>query len=430
MTLAQERFAADSEVDAAVARLDAVERELQRANPRFWTAINPQADPAGLAAVVAALPDGVALLQYVSGPRDVIAWAVTRDGLVCPAPLHDDAGLPVTGLVNQLVEKCAGGAPAVAEVAGRLSDVLLQPLAAVIEASTSLLVVPAGPLARLPFGVLPWQGAPLIAGRALTVLPSAGTLLLPAPDRTAGGRPLVVGNPSDMAWQPPGAAGPVPQPELPAAGVEAFQVARLLGDADLLIGPAATAERVGELLPDAPVVHFATHGLLDPAAPLGAAILLADGASLTAAQLFGRPLTAGLVVLSACHTGTGRVVPGDELLGLGRALLAAGARSAVVTLWAIMDVSAALLISQFHRLRGPGTPDAEALRQAVHYLRTLDRDAAAAAFSDMAAQADQAGFPALASLAADAARDVDRRPAKVPYDHPLHWAAFELVTSR
>ncbi|MGV9360127.1 CHAT domain-containing protein [Amycolatopsis sp. NPDC003731] len=93
----------------------------------------------------------------------------------------------------------------------------------------------------------------------------------------------------------------------------------------------------------APVAHLATHDVLDTDSPLGSVVLLATGAALTTADLVGERLGHGPVVVSACHTGEGNVLHGDELLGLSRALFAAGARSAVVTLWAVYDRSAAVI---------------------------------------------------------------------------------------
>ncbi|GIJ45976.1 hypothetical protein Val02_28620 [Virgisporangium aliadipatigenens] len=414
-------------LDRADERLRAVEAELQAGNSRFWRTVNPQAETRNLADVAAALPPGVAVLQYAVGRYDLLSWAVTRDGMVAAHRAEGEHG--IQGLVAGMLDACATG-DEYAAPAERLADLLLEPLRPVVEAATALLLVPSGPLARLPFAALPWNGSTLGAAVPLTVLPSASASATARPAGPAGGRSLVVGDPSGMAYVPEGSAVPIPQPALPAAGVEAWRVAGLLGGAvDLLLGDDATEARVRALLPDAAVVHLATHGVLDPNAPLATAVLLASGESLTAAELFGQRLNADLVVLSACRTGTGTVVRGDELLGLGRAVLAAGARSVVVTLWSISDLSATLFMSEFHRRRLAGESDARALRAAGGYLRALSREEAVAAFEGLRAGAERSGDGDLVARL-DRAREIGGwSRTSAPFAHPYHWAPYVLVSA-
>jgi hypothetical protein len=63
-------------------------------------------------------------------------------------------------------------------------------------------------------------------------------------------------------------------------------------------------------------------------------------------------------MLSACESGLTGQIPGNELLGLTRALLYAGAAAAVVTLWSVDELSTSFLTAIFYRhvqLRRPGT---------------------------------------------------------------------------
>ena len=86
-----------------------------------------------------------------------------------------------------------------------------------------------------------------------------------------------------------------------------------------------------------PLVHFATHGTLDAETPLNSTVALAQHDELTVHELMSLRLDARLVVLSACGTGQGESTGGDDLLGLTRGLLAAGAQAALVTLWPVDD---------------------------------------------------------------------------------------------
>lgn len=426
------RLSAADRLEAALAGLRDVEAELARTDPAFWAAVNPQADTADPAAVCAALEPGVTLLHFALGARDLVALAVTRDGVVGEVVCRP--ALDPAGLVAKLVTACAGGGDPTG-AARDLATMLLDPLREAIRAGRSLVVVAGGPLIRLPFPVLPFDGEPLGARRPVAVAPNASALTA-ARRPAATGPAVVIGDPAGMVYRPGSAASRVLSP-LPGTRVEAVTVAALIPAARRLLGPEATADAVAPLLPDAVLIHLATHGVLDPDSPLGSSVLLADGQELTAARLLGMRLNADLVVLSACHTGDGGPLRGGELLGIGRALLAAGARAALVTRWAVNDLSATLLMAEFHRLRVDGAPTADALRLAGVYLRGLSATGAIDRFTELAGRDPAAGAavgPAgpggLAERVAATVRDLDPAGgATAPFDHPYHWAPFVLVTA-
>jgi CHAT domain-containing protein len=64
-------------------------------------------------------------------------------------------------------------------------------------------------------------------------------------------------------------------------------------------------------------------------------------------DLVGIDLDADLVVLSACDTGRGAATLGGDVIGLVRALLAAGARYLVVSLWPVNDEAGCLVMARF-----------------------------------------------------------------------------------
>ena len=140
-----------------------------------------------------------------------------------------------------------------------------------------------------------------------------------------------------------------PRGDLKYAVDEATAVAELLHTAPL-IGPRATKDAVRARLPGADYVHFAAHASFDPESPLDSGILVDDGV-LTAREAMESELDARLVVLSACETGMSARLAGDELAGLAYAFLVAGARSLVVSLWAVDDESSAALMRRLYALR-------------------------------------------------------------------------------
>ena len=76
-----------------------------------------------------------------------------------------------------------------------------------------------------------------------------------------------------------------------------------------------------------------------------------------------------MIVLSGCATGLNVVTPGDELMGLVRGLLQAGAQSLVLSLWDVHDDSTKEFMVEFYTQLGTGYSKAEALRTAALRLR-------------------------------------------------------------
>ena len=88
-------------------------------------------------------------------------------------------------------------------------------------------------------------------------------------------------------------------------------------------------------------------------------------------DLYGMTLDCELATLSACRTGAARVEVGDELFGLIRGFLSAGARSVTSSLWAANDAAAAELMARFYGHLAAGESRAAGLRTAQNELRAL-----------------------------------------------------------
>ena len=93
-------------------------------------------------------------------------------------------------------------------------------------------------------------------------------------------------------------------------------------------------------------------------------VVTADG-TLTIADVFNLNLNANLVTLSACQTGLGKLLRGDEVIGLTRAFMYAGTPSVLSTLWSVADASTAHFMTLFYQaLQKPGTDKGSAMQQA------------------------------------------------------------------
>ncbi len=211
----------------------------------------------------------------------------------------------------------------------------MAPLRDEIAADTRLLIVPHGPLHLLPLHAL-WDGQRyLIEEHEIHYAPSASVYAhLPRrqepPDVR---RSLVVGVTDALA---------------PNIEQEARELAARLGGAStLLTGAEATVSRFRDAAGSADLVHLACHARYAPTTPLGSGVRLGDG-WLTVRDIFSMRIEADLVTLSGCETGRSLVHTGDELIGLLRGFLAAGASSLLVSLWRVDDTTTADLMQNYY----------------------------------------------------------------------------------
>jgi len=118
-------------------------------------------------------------------------------------------------------------------------------------------------------------------------------------------------------------------------------------------------------------LHFATHGEIDEVDPRLSRIYLNstidnDG-HLFSSEIYNLKINAELVTLSACETGLGKVSKGEGIIGLSRALMYAGAKNIIVSLWKVADKSTSELMIDFydnHLNSGTYPEFNKALRQA------------------------------------------------------------------
>jgi CHAT domain-containing protein len=156
----------------------------------------------------------------------------------------------------------------------------------------------------------------------------------------------------------------VPDPSIPAVTAEIEAVAARLPGARLLYDKTATQENIMAAVPESGLLHLACHGLFRADNPMFSALKLHDG-WLTAGEAMKMRLPNALVTLSACESGRSQVAGGDELLGLLRGFLGAGAAAIVVSLWLAQDVvTAGLMVNWYNIMCETGASPARALREA------------------------------------------------------------------
>jgi CHAT domain-containing protein len=150
--------------------------------------------------------------------------------------------------------------------------------------------------------------------------------------------------------------------KLPYTIEEASKVGALLGG-DILVETEATIKKVLNASRNASIIHLAAHGTFRHDNPLFSGVRLADG-WLTTFEWFHQQLDARLITFSACNTGRSVIAGGDELLGLARACIAAGASTLLMSQWAVDDQTTADLVGCFYQSLTSGVHPSKALQGA------------------------------------------------------------------
>lgn len=356
---------------------------LRAVEPEGSPPIVPAVAPRTAADVVAAIPDDhTALIEYVVAEgAPITVFVVQRSGVSARVlPPFDSLGTAVRRF-TALVESGINAPP----FGRRLGSALVDSALALLRPGvTRLIIVPDGPLHRLPFDALRLtDGRFLVERYALGAAPSASTLLtLWARSRVGPAGPvrlLALGDaaiaqlPRDTSGAAAGfftaarAAGALER--LTGAAREARLVARYAPAADVRVGRDASAAFLKHAdLRGYRVLHFATHAVVDERSVAGTALVLAPGNGesgfVGASDLSALHLEADLVVLSACRSAGGVVLGGEGIRGLTAPLLAAGARSLVATQWRIDDREVVPVVDAFYAALASGQPVIEALRTA------------------------------------------------------------------
>jgi CHAT domain-containing protein len=252
-----------------------------------------------------------------------------------------------------------------------LYQALIEPVASLIEGK-HLIVVPFNILHYVPFHALYDGSQYLIETREVSYAPSAGIFrLCQEKNYPVTNKALIMG---------------VPGRTIPQIEEEVCVIRDLFPEGKLFVGAEATRKSLQDHAYDCNIIHLAAHGTFRYDNPLFSGFKLADS-WLSFYDIYGLTLNANLVTLSGCHSGISQVAHGDELLGLMRGFLYAGAASLVASLWAADDRSTAEFMKLFYTKLKEGLPKRSAL-----------------------------------SLA--------QREIKKKYDHPYYWAPFTLVGKR
>ena len=341
---------------AAIARHAELRREIRE---HGWQASNPDAASAqaSLGEVSAGLEQSGQSMVSILARRGRTLAVLVRCGSARIVELGDfEAAAEAARRLNADLDTLAGGRlprrleavvrESIRHQAKTLTAEIIAPLRSSL-GDGGIVLAPAGPLASIPWSVLPD-----LRGRPVTVCPSASAWLA-AWRRGLAARGLSAGPPLLVAG-----------PDLEHAAAEVTQIATAYADCRMLLHEAATVSATLRALDGVPLAHLAAHGHHDGENVLFSRLDLADGPLMAydIQQLTAAPRH---VVLSSCDVGRTVVRPGEEILGFTAALLYIGTATVISSVARVADAAAVAMMTGYHRLLATGANPAEALAEAA-----------------------------------------------------------------
>ena len=252
-------------------------------------------------------------------------------------------------------------------------DTIISPIQDLL-LDSELVLVPEGPLYLAPFGAFKDSNSKyLCESFKIRLVPSLSSLKLIADcplDYHSKTGALLVGDPwiqevSKLL-------------QLPCAREEVQMIGRILHTTPL-IGRQATKDEVLKRLPSVALVHIAAHGRMETGEialapnPTPASQTPVEGDfMLTMKDVLSVQMRAQLVVLSCCHSARGDI-KAEGVVGIARAFLGAGARSVLVSLWAIDDEATLEFMNSFYQHLVKGKSASESLNQAMKCMKESDQ---------------------------------------------------------
>ena len=352
-------------------RLDLIE-QIKKLDPELGSL--KTVDSPTIEEILSILPPGTALLEYfhvgkhtVSKKKKDQLWIfiLNSQGLDFKAVDISYADLRRSlEKYADLVGNASSDFREIQAMSGKLYRCLIEPVGTVTQfkKADNLVIIPWGPMFKIPFAALaPHGGKPLGSKKSLVMAPSAGVYRYLLKKRGSGrGKVFAVGNPK---------TGMAP---LQGAEREAKEIAGMFGKSIVRTRSTATESLIKsdyKALGGPDIVHLACHGIFNERIPQLSYLALTpdkknDG-KLEMHELFDLDWKGvSLVTLSACSSGKGRLGAGDDLVGLTRGFMFAGAPSILCSLWDVDDEATRALMLCFYKNYLDGMSKSEALRKA------------------------------------------------------------------
>src|SRR5437773_5181703 len=316
--------------------------------------------------VMEGLAPDAGLIEYVMSGDDVSAFCVSRarfavvQNICSRAELRKRFGFLQYHLTTFASNRAAAQARASVALANiqdhlqKLYEMLIRPVEAFLADAAVLVFVPFDFLHYVPFHAL-FDGTAYLADRFIVSYAPTATIhrLFRERKQSSNAGALLIGVPDEAA---------------PLIAQEIENIRSVLPDARSFVGPEATKQCLTREMESAGIIHIASHAIFRPDNPMFSSLQLHD-AALNFFDIYNLRTSASLVTLSGCGTGLSNVVAGDELLGLIRGFLYAGATSVVLSLWDVNDRTTASLMRSVYGYLAVGGTKVQSLRSAMLSVR-------------------------------------------------------------
>jgi CHAT domain-containing protein/lipopolysaccharide biosynthesis regulator YciM len=361
----------DNQLDSRRRRYEDLLTRLKVASPEYASLTN--ANTLALSEVQNLLGKDTTLLSYFVTPEKTLAFVIGKNSFQAVEIPVKQAELEAPIKWFRSFASLRDPRP---QSLKQLYSLLIEPIKQHLK-TPSVCIIPHGVLHYLPFAALT-DGKQYLGDRhTIYYLPSASVLsFIRKKSKPSGNRIFALSQGRAIGL-----------PVLRFADEEAISVAGLYGARAFTTGLVSKTDflkRAG----DYDILHIAAHAELNTSTPLFSRIMIAssegDAGALEVREIYNLDLSgADLVMLSACNTQLGAISKGDDVVGLNRAFVYAGAPTVIASLWAVDDESTSYLMKRFYiHLKG-GMSKAKALQKAQSEARKI-------------------------------------------YSHPYHWAAFVL----
>jgi CHAT domain-containing protein/Tfp pilus assembly protein PilF len=340
-------------------------------------------DPIKLNEIQSLLPDRMALVEFfhpgklnILGKEQNQLWvfAVHKKGLEFKAVDVPKSKLEKTlNEYAQFLSDEYSDRNAVKLTSHKLYEWLIKPVEPILERikADTLVFVPWGPMFKIPFSTLaPEKSESLIASRNIVIAPSAGVYRFLKIKQASGRKKiLAVGNP-DTALN-----------LLSGAEKEVAEVSKIFKKSIVRTRSQATESFIKsgyDALGNPDVVHFACHGIFNEKAPQLSHLALTpdqknDG-NLEMYEIFDLDWKGvSLVTLSSCSSGKGKLGAGNDLIGLTRGFMFAGAPAVLCSLWDVDDEATRALMKEFYSNYLNGMSKPGALRKAQESIKKMPK---------------------------------------------------------
>jgi len=340
--------------------------QLKEQNPELANMVS--VEPMKVDSLQSILPDGVLLLEYFYDETQLSIWAVKNNSIkVRQVEIQKNMLFQIVDSLRKTIVKQV----AIDKLSNDLYEILIRPVESALTGVEQVVIVPHGVLHYLPFACLKNKNNKyLIDEYSISLSPSAMVLNICMDkgenylkDKTQDKNILALGNPDlgDSSF------------DLPFAELEIQSIKLLYPHVNSYLNKLATEKQLKESSDEFNLFLFSCHGEFDPLNPLFSALLLAPDESndgrLEAHEIFELEVNGYLVAMSACETGLAKIGVGDDVVGLSRSFIYAGAASLLSSLWKVDDLATAVLVKRFFRNLKAGLSRAQALQKAQLFVR-------------------------------------------------------------